>query len=179
MNAIAEAAAYLGEARRIQGQAKAEVDAALAQAQQQGYQAGYADGRRAALEDLSKGVAEARERVILSESDLVGIVITALERMLGQSDQEDLARRCLRQALADAAGELWAVVRVSAEQHAMFTEDLASLGQDAGHPPIKSVEADPLLRAGEIMLETPKGRIHVGLRQQMARLQSGLQQLDG
>lgn len=178
MNTVAQAASYLGEARRIHSKIQADADAALARAKDEGYKAGYADGRRAALADLAGGVAQARERVATSESELVAIVMVAIERMLGQLDQTDLARRCLRRALADAADEIWAIIRVSPEELAMFAEDLTHVPQTERWPEIKAVEAEPLLKPGEIMIETPKGRIHVGLRQQLSRLQSGLEQLD-
>lgn len=61
----------------------------------------------------------------------------------------------------------------------MFLADVQALPLTARHPEVKSVEADPLLNAGEIVIETPKGRIHAGLRQQLSRLQAGLEEARG
>ena len=81
-------------------------------------------------------------------------------------------------AIEDAAAEIWVSLRVSPEDLPLIEEGLRQLPMSPSWPEIRSVEPDPLLKAGETILETPKGRIHVGLRQQLSRLKAGLQNLE-
>lgn len=179
MSALTEAGEYLSALRKLHSTAQTEIGAARDEAQKQGYAAGYAEGRQAALADLAKAIAEIRSSLATSDNELIGIVMTAVTRIIGEIDAQELARRCLRKALEDAADEIWAIVRVSPQEHAMFLADVQALPLTARHPEVKSVEADPLLNAGEIVIETPKGRIHAGLRQQLSRLQAGLEEARG
>lgn len=175
MNALTSASRFLAEARKINARAQQDVADAVEKGRKQGYEEGYAEGRRAALADLAGAVAEARERLVASDDELAQIVIGAVEGMIGTLDAGDLARRCVRRALEEAAEDIWALVRVAPEELAMFTADLKAAPVTAAWPEIRGVEPDPLLKAGEIILETPKGRIHVGLKQQLSRLRAGLQ----
>jgi flagellar biosynthesis/type III secretory pathway protein FliH len=52
-----------------------------------------------------------------------------------------------------------------------LVEDINAASPVSG---IRSVVADPLLLDGEVVIETQKGRVHVGVRQQLGRLQVGL-----
>ncbi|WP_372421514.1 FliH/SctL family protein [Salinarimonas chemoclinalis] len=179
MRAVTEATAYLGRARDLQAKLEAKTGQAVTDGREQGFREGYAAGRRAALEDFADAVKRARERLTASDEELAAIVLVAVERMLGPRDERELARACVRHALAEAADDIWAVLRVPAEDHQVFVEDLAAVSLSDTWPEIRGVEADPLLRPGEIVLETPKGRIHVGLKQQLSRLKAGLQNVEG
>lgn len=178
MNAIGAAADYLAKARELAARLEKDAAEAIRRGREQGFREGYAAGRRAALEDLAEGVARTRDRLSASDEELAGIVTTALERLVGALDQTELARACVRHALGQAADDIWAAVRVCPEDHQALVEDLASLPLTANWPEIRGVEADPLLKRGEIVLETPKGRVHVGLKQQLDRLKAGLQTVE-
>ena len=178
MNAVVEAGRFLGQAREINGKAKQAVAAAEAEGRTRGYKEGFDRGRTEALAELVDAVDRARQRLAASDEELAEIVLAAVEQMVGEIEEKDAAIRCVRRALADAAGDIWASVRVSADDHPQVQAALQTLPMNTPAPEIRSVEADPLLKRGEIILETPKGRIHVGLRQQLSRLKAGVQSLE-
>lgn len=178
MAAVAEAGRYLASARDVSAKARQAVTAAEEEGRARGYKEGFDKGRTEALAELVDAVERARQRLAASDEELAEIVLAAVEQMLGEIDEKDIAVRCVRRALEDAAGDIWASVRVSAEDHAEVQAALQNLPMNAAAPEIRSVEADPLLKKGEIILETPKGRIHVGLRQQLSRLKAGVQSLE-
>lgn len=178
MALVDEAGKYVAKARDLAARLEQDTAEAIRKGREQGFREGYAAGRRAALEDLAEGVARTRERLTASDEELAGIVLAALERLVGRLDETALARECVRQALSEAADDIWAAVRVCPEDHQALVEDLASLPLTASWPEIRGVEADPLLKRGEIVLETPKGRVHVGLKQQLDRLKAGLQTVE-
>ena len=169
---------FRDEARRLHDGMGRSVAEAQEQARRKGYQEGFEKGRLEALETLVEAIDRVRERLAASDEELAGIVLGAVERMLGEMDEHELALRCVRRALDDAAGDIWAVVRVTPDEVPYLEEGLRQLPMTGTWPEIKGVEADPLLKRGEIILETPKGRIHVGMRQQLSRLKAGLQSLD-
>lgn len=179
MRAVAQATTYLARARELSARLESESAQAIAQGREQGFKEGYAAGRRAALEDFADAVKRTRERLAASDEELAGIVMVAVERIAGALDVRDVARACVRHALGEAADDLWAVLRVPPEDHQLFAEDLQGVSITESWPEIRGVEADPLLKPGEIVLETPKGRIHVGLKQQLSRLKAGLQTVEG
>jgi len=169
---------FRDEARRLHDGMGRSVAEAQEQARKKGYQEGFEKGRLEALETLVEAIDRVRERLAASDEELATIVLGAVERMLGEMDEHELALRCVRRALDDAAGDIWAVVRVTPDEVPYLEEGLRQLPMTGSWPEIKGVEADPLLKRGEIILETPKGRIHVGMRQQLSRLKAGLQSLD-
>jgi type III secretion protein L len=178
MNAVVEAGRFLGQAREINGKAKQSIAAAEAEGRTRGFKEGFDRGRTEALAELVDAVDRARQRLAASDEELAEIVLAAVEQMVGEIEEKDAAIRCVRRALADAAGDIWASVRVSADDHQQVQAALLKLPMNTPSPEIRSVEADPLLKRGEIILETPKGRIHVGLRQQLSRLKAGVESLE-
>jgi type III secretion system HrpE/YscL family protein len=179
MHAIAEASRYLAQARDISGRARQAVEEAQAEGHARGYREGFDQGRNEALAALMDAVERARQRLTASDEELGSIVLAAVEQIVGEIDEKDAAIRCVRHALREAADDIWAIVRVSSEDHADVEAALQNLSMNTRTPEIKSVESDPLLKRGELILETPKGRIHVGLRQQLSRLKAGVLSLEG
>lgn len=175
MMAVLEGTGFLHSTRQLHSQAEEVIQKAGSDAQNEGYQRGYQEGREAAFEDLADAIKEARSRIMASENDLANVMMTALERMLGQIDSVDLAKRCLQQSLKEAVGLVEVKIKVSADEYDSLKNELKNIPLNPDMPEIRSVDVDPLLKSGEILLETPKGRIHVGLKQQLSRLRSGLE----
>lgn len=178
MRMVLDAGAYLSDARRIHSETKQAVAKAQAEGSEQGYREGFDRGRTEALAQLVDAIGQVRQRLVASDEELAEIVFAAVEQMLGEMDRKDAALRCVRRALDDAASDVWAILRVSPDDLADVERGLRSLPLTNAWPEIRGVESDPLLKPGEIILETPKGRVHVGLRQQLSRLKAGLQSLE-
>jgi type III secretion protein L len=174
MGTILEASRYVQEAKGIFQRAQTDLHSASQQGREQGYRDGYNEGRRAALEDLGRAIEEMRAKLLTSEEELVGIVMSAMQRILGEMDDDSIARHCVKRALQDAADSAWVELRVAPEDMPIFAHFLEQIAMEAGSIEIRALHADPLLKDGEMILDTPKGRVHIGLRQQLARLQNGL-----
>lgn len=174
LNCIVEATQFQIETRRILGRVQQDAAEARDAARQEGYDEGYAEGVRSAMEDMAEAVQNVRAALLSAENDLGAIVLTAVEKMIGSLEPQDLARRAVIRALQDATDAVWVSIHVAPEDHPSIARDTAELSSAANGAPIRSIQSDPLLKPGEMLIETPKGRIHVGLRQQMARLQSGM-----
>lgn len=179
MRIVLDAGAYLSDARRIHGETKEVVRKAREEGREQGYREGFNRGRNEALAQLVEAIGQVRQRLTASDEELAEIVFSAVEQMLGEMDARETALRCVRRALDDAAADVWAIVRVAPDDLTEVEEGLRGLPMASAWPEIKAIEPDPLLKRGEIILETPKGRVHVGLRQQLSRLKAGLQSLEG
>ncbi len=179
MRAAARASDFLDKALALHRDYGATVSAAQEEARQKGFREGFDKGRTEALGELIDAVERVRQRLAASDEELAGIVLAAVEQILGTMEESELALRCVRRAIEEASAEVWVSLRVCPEDLARIEEGLRALPLDPSWPEIKAVEPDPLLKAGETILETPKGRIHVGLQQQLSRLKAGLQNLEG
>lgn len=174
LNCVAEATTYQTEMRRLLQRTQQDLAEASETARREGFANGYAEGVRSALADLTESVEAVRLALGAAENDLTGIVMSAIERMLGEMDSGEIARRAVTRALRDAADAVWVSIHASPEDHPALTSHMADIMASTRGTTIRAIESDPLLKPGEIMIETPKGRVHVGLRQQLARLQVGL-----
>jgi flagellar biosynthesis/type III secretory pathway protein FliH len=175
LNCIVEATDYQSTTRKIYNNAKEETANAKEQARMQGYNIGYSEGIKSAIEDMLESVDAVKMSLLSAENDLTSIVLAAIDKMIGDMDTGELARRAVIRALRDYADAIWVSIHAAPEDHAALTENISAITTAARGTTIRSIEADPILKPGEIMVETPKGRVHVGIRQQMARLQSGLE----
>jgi type III secretion protein L len=178
MQLIRSAGEYLAQMRDLHSTLEAEIRRNQEDARREGFDLGYQDGRRAAFEDLVNMVSTARAKVTTSEAELFELMISAIEQIMGTLEPRDLARKILSRALEDNAEGISLKVLTAVEEVEPILEDVATLRQTPGLPEIRAVEADPLLKRGEIVLETPRGRIHIGLQHQLNRLKDALQRLE-
>ena len=82
----------------------------------------------------------------------------------------------LSTALTDMLDSFTVILKVAAEDLTMVREVLSKLQEQGEGQNVVSVLVDPLLTIGEMLLETERGRIHIGLGQQFSRLRAGFQQ---
>jgi flagellar biosynthesis/type III secretory pathway protein FliH len=175
LDCIVEATDYQSATRKIYNTAQAETAAAVEKARMEGYSVGYSEGIKSSIEEMLEAVDSVKMALMSAENDLTSIVLVAIEKMIGDMDLGELARRAVVRALRDYSDAVWVSIHAAPEDHAALTENISSITTAARGTTVRSIEADPLLKPGEIMVETPKGRVHVGIRQQMARLESGLE----
>jgi type III secretion protein L len=173
---ITDARTYLDELRKLAGEARAMMAIDREKALEAGYKEGFSNGMREALAQLGPAVVEARGLLKVSQADLATIVLGAVERIIGQLEAREAARLALAQALTDVAGSIGVALRVAPDDLATVEQDVETLRQEGRADGLGSVTADLVLQPGEMVLVTPKGRVHVGLRQQLGRLRAGLEQ---
>jgi flagellar biosynthesis/type III secretory pathway protein FliH len=173
---ITEARSYLDELRKLAVEARGVMAVDREKALEAGYKEGFGHGMREALAQLGPAVIEARGLLKASQADLATIVLAAVERIIGRLDPREAALAALAQALAEMAGSVEVELRVAPDDLATLEPDVARLRQEGRADGLGPMTADPVLQPGEMVLVTPKGRVHVGLRQQLGRLRAGLEQ---
>jgi flagellar biosynthesis/type III secretory pathway protein FliH len=174
VNYVVDATMFQAQTRDILNNLKRYVEEQRAVAYKQGFQLGYSEGIKNSIEDMIEAVESVRISLLGAEADLTAIVISAVEKIIGGLDSTDLARRAVVRALKDSADAVWVSIHVSPEDHPALAANMASIASEVQGTAIRSIEADALLKQGEMMIETPKGRVHIGLKQQITRLESGL-----
>ncbi|PJR09249.1 hypothetical protein [Sinorhizobium meliloti] len=98
------------------------------------------------------------------ESLVTPVVLKAVARIVGSLDADERVRRLVTQAIAETAETQRVTLRVAAGEAAMVRKTVAGLDQRI------DVVVDQLLSAGEIVMETPTSRAHIGVREQIAAL---------
>jgi type III secretion system HrpE/YscL family protein len=172
--ALDQATAYSEQARKVYHSVQEFADKAVEEARTRGFNEGFDEGRRIALETLADEIRQARDELFGLEDALIPIVITAIEKIIGSMDDRVLVRRILRTALLEAGSSTAVTLRVAPEDLDDIRAEVAHLRFDEGLPVIKQVEGDSMLRFGEMILETAQGRVHIGAHQQIQRLRAGV-----
>lgn len=148
----------------------------LARSREQGLEEGISTVMRTTLEEVRRIIQDFSHLVQEREVAIVDIVMNAVEKIIGQSPPREQARLVLSTALDEMLESFTVVLKVAAEDLGMVRALLAELQAGQRGQNIVSVLVDPLLSAGEMLLETEKGRVHIGLGQQFSRLRAGLHQ---
>lgn len=174
LQCVVDATTYQTETRRILNRTQQELAEKMEAARREGFTTGYSEGIKNAIEDMAEAVESVRAALLSAENDLTGIVLAAVEKLIGEMESQELARRAVKRALKDASDAVWVSIHVAPEDHPALISHMGEIAAVAKGTTIRAIESDPLLKQGEMMLETPKGRVHVGLRQQFARLESGI-----
>jgi type III secretion system HrpE/YscL family protein len=170
MEEIRDAALYLAEAKKLLEETRAKVDQMSADSQRSGLEEGLREAREQLIPELNRVVQEVRDSISMSENDLSDIVRNAVEMIIGELDDRERIYRILREALARMVDNTGLSLEVAPAELPLVREEAARLRLQGKAPSIRSIEADPLLRDGEIVVVTPQGRIHVGFRYQLDRL---------
>ncbi len=141
-------------------------------ASQEGYDIGVMQGRKDAFEAMAQSLEEVRERFLAMESELTHVVLSAVEKIIGATQQEEIAQRIIAQALHQMADQVAVTIACAPEDHGQLNHDIVEIQQHITTPHILGLNIDPLLQPGEILVETPQGRVHIGLAHQLARLRA-------
>lgn len=172
LGVVTDASRYVRHAREVLRDAQQHAMHELEKADERGYQAGFQRGREEAFGALQSTINEVRTRLSAAENDLEDVVVAALEKIIGEMGEREAARRALQVALSELTASIAVDIRVPPDELADVQALISALPLQSNQPEIRSVQEDPLLKPGEMLLLTPQGRIHVGLRQQIARLRS-------
>ena len=166
----AEAGQMLDKARQSAAQM-------LAAAREQGLEEGRKAVLTATVEDVRRILNEFSNQVRHHDDAFVDIVMQSVEKIIGQAPKQEQVRMLLTKALSDMLDSFTVVLKVSAEDLIMVREILAAIQAGGQGGNVIAALVDPLLASGEMLLETERGRIHVGLAQQLARLRGGFHQV--
>ncbi|OHV80107.1 type III secretion system stator protein SctL [Ensifer sp. LCM 4579] len=161
---VSEAAALVAAARDAAAIETAKASEVREAAREDGYRAGYAEGLRRATEGFAAAAAKAEKALYDFESLVTPIVLRAVARIVGSLDADERVRRLVTQAIAETAETQRVTLRVAAGEAAVVRKAIEGLDQRI------DVVADQFLSAGEIVMETPASRAHIGVREQIAAL---------
>ncbi|ASY65732.1 Type III secretion cytoplasmic protein (YscL) (plasmid) [Sinorhizobium sojae CCBAU 05684] len=161
---VSEAAEFLAAARRTAEASAEEARTAREEARREGFEQGYADGLRETAEALLAVKQKAQQELLDLESWIVPVVLKAVDLIVGGMEPDERVRRLIARAIKDVTDQEPLTLRVPPEEVALARRAIG----DAGRP--VAVVADAALDAGEIVMETPAGRSHIGMREQIAAL---------
>ena len=153
-----------GEAYRQAGdylaQARVEAEEIKRRAQEEGFRAGLAEGRAHVLAKVAEIEDEFRDKRDALRVGLTDIVFDCLNRVMGSVPPGVVIPSILRKALDDYPVLAGITIRVPFGELETVRQALAT----SQSVPLSKIElkGDSMLRNGDILLETPTGRVHVG-----------------
>jgi len=148
----------------------------FADARNAGYRTGHEIGSKEFLTTTAEAVKAIRDEFFALESMIGPLVLQAVQKILGALPPGDVAMAALLEALRDGAGSVAVTLKVAPDDldtmRMVWAEAIAARPELAGS--IAAIDGDASLRAGEMLMETLKGRTHIGIPYQLARLRYGV-----
>lgn len=152
------------------------MQAVFADASNAGYRTGHEIARKAFLETTAAAVKTIRDDLFALEPMLAPLVMQAVEKILGKMPADEIFRNALLEALRDGAAGVAITLKVSPDDvetmRMVWAQTVEDRPELAGS--IAGIEGDAGLKPGEMLLESLKGRTHIGIAYQMARLRYGV-----
>lgn len=165
---FADVTGLLGAASALRADADGAREAALATARDEGFAAGYAEGRAAGEESITEELVRLVEadaaRAERQRTDLARLAIEVVRRIAGAVGSPEFVARIAAQATAEVAPDAFATIRVHPDAADRTSERLAGLRHVA-------VEGDTTLAPFDCVVETALGRTRAGLETQIALLE--------
>ena len=168
MGALVDSAALLAEARATRDSAEALVREAIDAGRRDGFAAGLEEGRAVFARRIADVVTEAEAKLLALEKPIVGLVVDAVEKIIGEIPQSERIVRLVQRALRDM--NVPGPVTLFAPSAAADALRQATTGIERH----VTVAADPLLTQEELVLEVLGTRIHIGAPDQVAHLRESL-----
>lgn len=159
---IREAAQILEAARRDAAQSQATLAAASEQAAQNGYRDGFEQGVRDTAARLAASLGKAEQEISNLDGWIETVVLKSVGLILGSMEADERTRRLVRHAISQTAEAEEVALHVAPEDAAMMARAIADIDHRI------TIETDPLMSSGEIVLETSAGRSQIGLKDQLA-----------
>ncbi|MDR3175535.1 MAG: HrpE/YscL family type III secretion apparatus protein [Desulfovibrio sp.] len=137
---------------------------------------GYEDGQEACRGEYAEKVLEVAlqsvEYIEGLEQTIVKVVTEAVERVIGELDDNERIVRIVRTALSAVRNQKRVVARVAPADEKAVTDGLAAMiSRGHGASGFLDVVADPRLPTGSCILESELGVVDAGLETQMHALE--------
>ena len=171
----ADAYQIVAEADRLVVELQAHAERACQAAEEASREAGEAAGREAGARVVADTVAAAESYLRKSEKRLVGIVMAAVTRILGEFDDVELATRMVRRLIDEAEEEGGIRLRVSPAQAKAIAQTAREL--QAAFPGARTIEviADPEVADGACRMQTELGFVDTSIDGQLRALREALE----
>ena len=174
--------ARLLEAEELLAHAGREAEGILARAEtvfeerrREGYEQGLLEGRMEQAEKMMETTLEAVEFIEKIESTLVGVVASAVRKIIGELDDRERIVRVVRTALLTVRSQQKVLIRVSPSDEAAVREALAAMmTASPGGVSFLDVVADPRMDPGDCLLESELGVVDAGIESQLKAVENAL-----
>lgn len=167
---MVEANDLLEEARALHEKIVAEAHEIYESQKASGYEEGLEEGRMEHAAKVFEVASKSLDFFEKLEHSVVKIVTDALERVVGELDQDDLILRVVKSGLAIARNERRVVVRVCPEQHEAVEAATSELLRHFAGIRLLDVVSDSRLKHGDCLVESEMGVVDAGLDTQLAAL---------
>ena len=127
-----------------------------------GYDDGYATGKAEMAKQLAELTVKSADNIKYLESSIAGLVVKALQRIIGEVDRRELIVDIVRQALKAVKNQREAILKVSPQDSQAVRDNLKEILSD-GIVDYLEVVADSRLDPGTCILETDLGVIDASL----------------
>jgi type III secretion protein L len=159
-------AAILDEAVKKREQIFGEAKKYYENEARRGYEEGYSTGKSEMAQQLVGVAAKNSENFKQLENSIVGLVIKALERIIGKFDRKELVVDIVCQALKMVKNQREAVLKVSPQDSQAVRDCLQEILSD-GSVDYLEVKPDSRLKPGTCILETDIGVVDASLDVQL------------
>ncbi|MCC9620366.1 HrpE/YscL family type III secretion apparatus protein [Thalassospira sp. MA62] len=179
VDAIAQAKDIIAQAQHEADQIRQDAKDAFEAEKKRGYEAGLAEARLEEAERMLDNVSRTVNYFEKVEHDVVGLVTTAVTKVIGELDSQDRIYRIVRNGLAAVRTQNQVTVRLNpndADGVKARINDL--LG---AYPAISylTVEPDVRLSPGACILETDIGSVEAGIETQLAAISNAFERVLG
>lgn len=184
-DALAQKDKIMEEAGKLASEQKEEAKRqGYMEGKQKGYSDGYAEGKARGLEEgrkeaqaivdqanrLKEQITQERQRLLEEmESDMVRLLSTCVEKILGEMDKGELYQRVIHEAMSHLNVKRDFEVRVCEEDYRVLSDRAELQG-------FKLI-ADPTLKQGDIIIDTPDGSIDCGVMTQLDNMKRELRSI--
>ncbi|MDR1303269.1 MAG: type III secretion system stator protein SctL [Puniceicoccales bacterium] len=131
-----------------------------------GYDDGYSTGKAELSQKLAELAVKNADNVKFLESSIAGLVVKALQRVIGEVDRRELIVDIVRQALKSVKNQKEAILKVSPRDSQAVRDHLKEILSD-GVVDYLEVVADSRLALGTCILETDLGVVDASLDVQL------------
>jgi type III secretion protein L len=178
-SALAEARTILEKAAAEAATITARAADELAAEKKRGYDAGYAEARQAAAEDVFERVERGINFYQHLQENIGELVTSAVEAIVGQCDHEQLLRTNLARVLKLARGQTFLTLKVSPAQTAQVQ---AQMNEILARSPVLEhleVKADPTVSPGGCILVSEVGVVDATLDTQLEAVRQAIRRASG
>ena len=172
---LLEAGELLAAARDRAEAIRAEAEEAYEARRREGYDDGVMEGRMEQAEKMMETAMQAVEYIENIEETLVGVVTSAVRKIIGELDEKERIVRVVRTALVAVRSQQKVLIRVCPVDEAAVRDALSAMIASApGGVSFLDVSADPRMKPGDCILESELGVVDAGLETQLKALENAL-----
>lgn len=172
---LIEAGELLAAARDRAEAIRAEAEEAYEARRREGYDDGVMEGRMEQAEKMMETAMQAVEYIENIEETLVGVVTSAVRKIIGELDEKERIVRVVRTALVAVRSQQKVLIRVCPADEAAVRDALSAMIASApGGVSFLDVSADPRMKPGDCILESELGVVDAGLETQLKALENAL-----